>query len=243
MLLNQIIAVLNGKKTRCQKGITEVYHTLQREDVFSGLVRTYQPKDDEGDRLPTERVAVRETVSDSIAAVSELLTELIDAAATQEAGNQSAVADIVVDGIAVAHGVPVTTMLFLEKQLVDLSTFVSKLPSLQADAKWEMDTSSGQYRSEPVQTIKTKKVPRVQVLYDATDKHPAQVQAYNEDVMVGTWTATRFSGAIPATEKEAMFKRVVKLQEAVKAAREKANSLEIEQVNIAKNLLNYVFAG
>ena len=33
--------------------------------------------------------------------------------------------------------------------------------------------------------------------YEATEKHPAQVETYTEDIKVGEWTMVKFSGAIP----------------------------------------------
>lgn len=41
-------------------------------------------------------------------------------------------------------------------------------------------------------------VPRNHVKAEATDKHPAQVEVYHEDVPVGYWTTVKFSGALPA---------------------------------------------
>lgn len=241
MKLNQIIAVLTGKKPRCERGITDIYQTLSQTAAFNGVVRTYQPKDDDGDKLPNEENRVKATVGESVEVLTELLGELIDAAATQEYGNTAAKADIAIDGQVIVPAVPVTAILFLEKQLINVATFVSKLPTLTNDTTWEQDPGTGLHRSRPVQTVKTKKVPKVQVLYEATDKHPAQVQAYNEDIVVGTWTTTHLSGAISEAEKKNLLAKVVKLQEAVKAAREEANSVEIDQVKIASKLLGYVF--
>jgi hypothetical protein len=32
---------------------------------------------------------------------------------------------------------------------------------------------------------------------EATEKHPAQVEVYHEDVVVGQWKTVKFSGALP----------------------------------------------
>jgi len=47
--------------------------------------------------------------------------------------------------------VPVTYLLFLEKQLTDLRTFVDKLPVLDPSVVWLQDPSSGDWRSEPAE--------------------------------------------------------------------------------------------
>ena len=90
---------------------------------------------------------------------------------------------------------PVTYLLFLEKQLADLHTFVKKLPVLDAAESWALDASTDCWATEPVQTLRTKKVPRNHVKAEATEKHPAQVEVYYEDVRIGYWTQTKFSGA------------------------------------------------
>ena len=79
------------------------------------------------------------------------------------------------------------------------------------------------------------------MLSEATEKHPAQVQVYHEDIVVGTWTTVRFSGALPATEIRAMLERVTKLREAVKMAREEANGLEVTDRRVGDAVFGYLF--
>src|SRR5262249_36542841 len=148
--------------------------------------------------------------------VSATLTRLFDVTATKDWANCVARADIVVDSRTIAAGVPVAHLLFLEKQLVDLHTFVKKLPVLDAAESWVRDDSTDSWRTEPVRTIRTKKVPRNHVKAEATDKHPAQVEVYYEDVPVGYWTTVKFSGALPAKRVNEILDRVVALQAAVK---------------------------
>jgi hypothetical protein len=62
---------------------------------------------------------------------------------TQDTGNQSARADIVVDGKVVLANVPVTSLLFLDKQVNDLETFVSKLPTPDPAEEWTHDPNTG----------------------------------------------------------------------------------------------------
>ncbi|MEV0352079.1 hypothetical protein AB0H88_40475 [Nonomuraea sp. NPDC050680] len=110
-----------------------------------------------------------------IADVAKALTRLFDVTATKDWTNATAKADVVVDGETLISGAPVTYLLFLEKQLVDLHTFVSKLPTLDPAETWSFDDNAETWRTEPVKTTRTKKVPRNHVLAEATDKHPAQV--------------------------------------------------------------------
>jgi DNA replication initiation complex subunit (GINS family) len=148
---------------------------------------------------------------------------------------------VTVDGKTILAAVPVTHLLFLEKQLVDLATLVGKLPTLDPAENWSHDPATDMYRSEPSETTRTKKVPRNHVKAEATKEHPAQVEMYYEDVTAGYWTATKFSGAISAADKNAMSERIRKLQDAVKLAREEANNIETKNQSTGGQILGYIF--
>ena len=173
---------------------------------------------------------------------TETLTKLFDVVATKDWANCQAKADVVVDGQTLLSAVPATHLLFLEKQLVDLHTFIKKLPILDASETWVFDQSADCWATEPIMTTKTKKVPRNHVKAEATEQHPAQVEVYYEDVTVGNWRTIKFSGALPATRVNELLARVEKLQEAVKFAREEANGMEVEDVKTGEAVLGYLFA-
>lgn len=239
--LNQIIAVTQGKKTKTQAVMTELYKRLQNEDLFNGLTKTYEPVDDEGEKLPTEKKLNQLNVPDVIKEARGVFGELIDTIYTQDSANCEAKADVVVDGKVVATEVPVTHLLYLEKQLVDLRTFVSKLPILDASFEWELDDNTGTYRTAPMTTIRNKRVFKNHVKAEATEKHPAQVDTYQEDVRVGEFKTTKLSGAVPSKSRKEMLTRVDKLVDAVKVAREQANNAEVVSKKIADGLLSFVF--
>jgi hypothetical protein len=239
--LNQIIAITAGKKSQAHKTITEAYQNLQKASLLEGISRTYKPRDDEGEQLPQEKKLVQSRVKDAVRSVVTALTELFDIVATQDQANCQARANVQVDGVVVLKAVPVTTLLFLEKQLVDLHTFVEKLPTLDPGEAWGYNPDVDLYASEAYQTTKTKKVMKNHVKAEATKEHPAQVETYTEDVVVGYWTTIKFSGAIPAKEKNELLDRVRKLQEAVKLAREEANGMEVETRKIGAAVLQHVF--
>ena len=239
--LNQIIAISAGKKSQAHKTITDAYQNLQKSGLLDGISRTYKPKDDEGEQFPAEKKLVQQKIRDVTSSVVAALTELFDVVATQDHANCLAKADVVVDGVTVLKDVPVTTLLFLEKQLVDIHTFVDKLPTLDPAEAWSYSTDVDHYVSESYQTTKTKKVLKNHVKAEATKEHPAQVETYTEDVIVGYWTTVKFSGAIPAREKNEILDRVRKLQEAVKCAREEANNTEVELKKIGAAVLQFVF--
>ena len=241
--LNQIIAIQAGKKTQAKETLTEAYHLLKKPELLNGLVRTYQPRDEGGEMLPDERKAVQVKINDLISKVTADLTEMFDVVATQDWSNCQAKADVVVDGRKLLASVPVTHLLFLEKQLVDLRTFIDTLPVLDTSEEWEYKPEADCYVSRPTRYNRSKKVPKNHIKYEATKEHPAQVEMYMEDVWVGTWTATKFSGAMPAADRKAMLERVRKLLDAVKSAREEANGLEVKPQKVGATLLGWIFDG
>ncbi|GHO93432.1 hypothetical protein KSF_034800 [Reticulibacter mediterranei] len=241
MKLNQVIAIEKGTKSRSLQDLTEAHHTLQKPALLAGIARTYRPKDEEGEQFPPESTRVQVKAEDVIRKTSEVLTKLFDVVATKDWANCSAKADVTVDGTVLLSQVPATYLLFLEKQLVDLHTFIKKLPVLDASETWTFDPSADYWATEPMQTIKTKKIPRNHVKAEATEKHPAQVEVYYEDVVVGTWRTTKFSGALPANRVNELLNRIEKLQEAVKFAREEANNMEVTEQKVGAKVFQYLF--
>jgi len=242
MKLNQVIAIEKGAKSRSLQELTEAHHKLQKPALLAGISRTYRPKDEEGEQFPPESTRVQLKADDIIRETSESLIKLFDVVATKDWANCQAKADIVVDGNVLLAQVPSTYLLFLEKQLVDLHTFIKKLPVLDASESWIFDPSADCWATEPVQTLKTKKVPRNHVKAEATEKHPAQVEVYYEDVVVGTWRTIKFSGALPAKRINELLARIERLQEAVKFAREEANGMKVEEQKLGDKIFKYLFS-
>ncbi len=240
--LNQIIAVEKGVKSRSFEELTAAHHALQKTALLSGISRTYRPKDEEGEVLPPESTRVQAKAEDINRQTIEIMTRLFDVVATKDWTNCKARADVVVDGKTLLSQVPATYLLFLEKQLVDLQTYIKKLPVLDPAESWVFDASADCWATEPVQTTKTKKIPRNHVKAEATEKHPAQVELYYEDVVVGYWKTVKFSGALPAKRVNELLERLEKLQQAVKYAREEANSIEADEQKVGEKVLKFLFS-
>lgn len=239
--LNQIVAVEKGVKAAVRDDVTKVYHKLQKPVLLAGISRKYQPKNDEGETLPEENTKVQLTADQVLYEASKSFTRLFDVTATKDFANTKAKASVVVDGNALVLDAPVPYLLFLEKQLTDLHTFVTKLPVLDPSETWTFDSNAGAFRADTVETTRTKKVPRNHVKAEATDRHPAQVELYYEDVVVGTWATTKFSGALPGNRVRDLLDRVEKVQEAVKFAREEANVTEVDDKHVGQAVFDYLF--
>lgn len=240
--LCQVVAIEKGMRKEIYERVTKVYHALAKPDLLSGFSKTYQPRQEDGDSLPPESKKVQLTVPDALAEIARELTRLMDITLVKDIANTTANADVVVDGVTLVKDAPVPYLLFLEKQLQDIHTVISKLPVLDPSKDWRESSASSQFQTEPVLTVRTKKVMRNHVKAEATEKHPAQVEVYNEDIPVGDWSLVNFSGCVPETRVRTLANRVEKLMAVVKMAREDANSHEVFDAKCGENVFNYLFA-
>lgn len=241
--LNQVVAAEQHVRQRAQAGITKIHQQVQKTALTGGLSRTYRPRNDDGETFPSESTRVQLKVEDSLTDISSHLADLFDVVATKEWGNQDATADIEIGDRILLADVPVTYLLFLEKQLVDVATHIAKLPTLSQDDEWNWDEGQQVWRTPQTTTNRTKKVYRNHVKAEATERHPAQVEIYTEDETVGYWDLVKFSGAVPPARVRELSARVSELQVAVKHAREKANSREIDAQHVGEVLMDYVLSG
>ncbi len=239
--LNQVLAVERQTKSRAHSELTRLHKTSLKPALFNGMSKTYEPLDEDGEHFPPESQLVQQNVPDTLKATQKTLSALFDITATKDSANQAAKADLLVDGNLILKGIPATTLLFLEKQLTDLHTFVQKLPVLDPAHKWKFDEEASLYKTAEQLTSKSKKVHKPIVLAQATEHHPAQTQLVIEDQLVGHWTRTGLSGAIPGVEKTKILERIEKLQKAVKFSRESANQVEAPQQNISGKVFGYLF--
>jgi hypothetical protein len=238
--LNQIIAIEKGVKSRVYGEVTNLHKESQKAEPYTGLAKTYRKRDEDGEDFPPEQKKVRLSATDVLRRLGHLETELFDVEATKEWSNTGARADVTVDGRVLVERAPVTYLLFLEKQLSDIRTFVDKLPTLDDAEEWTQDPNSGLFRTERVTTHRTKKTPKVVVKYEATKEHPAQTELVHEDVVVGYWESVKYSGALPAPRKAVLLERVDKLLRAVKMAREQANDLECVRMEVGATVFGWL---
>lgn len=240
--LAQIVAVVQGVKTRTEKALTAAHHLTQRPQPFVGITRIYQPRDEDGEPMPAETAQIQARVPEIIQDVATTWARMVDVVATQDVANCQAFGDIVIDGEVLLAHVPVTHLMWLEKQVINLRTFITKLPVLDIAQTWTWNPDVQGYETLPVQTTRTKKQPRNHVKAPATDKHQAQVDVWMEDVVVGYWTRIDYSGAIPTAQVLDMAERVEKLLDAVRFAREQANQVSVTDFAAGTPLVQYVFS-
>jgi len=239
----EIIVIERGVKSAAMRKITNIYHGAQQSGRFVGMTKQYTPKDDDGEIVPTETRRVQTTVQKEIEAVFAVMSEWLDVAATRDVGNCVARADLVLNGTVLLKQVPVHFLLFLEKQLTDLRTFIAALPVLDPAEAWFWDEEVELYKTAPRVTTRsvTKVVPLV--LLAPTDKHPGQAQTVKEQIQTGTFLETKMSGAIKESAQQLLLRRVDELYQAVQVAREVANKTHISVVKAGDVILDYIFKG
>jgi len=238
--LTVVLGLLKGAKARAHANVSNLHHQSVKPALYAGQIRTYAPRDDEGEQRPSESQKVQLKATDVLAEFAEQLSRHWDLALWRDQGNTQARADVVVDGVALLTDVPATFLLFLEKQLNDWRTAITKLPTLAPDQTWSLDGATGLFRSEAIKSVSTKKTLRNHLLAKATDKHAEQVKTYEEDVPVGDWTTIKLSGALTVTRQRELVDRLDKLADAVKTAREQANLTEVEEPKVAETLFDYL---
>ena len=229
MRLHQLLAVEKDIKNEALRVVTAFYQKIEKNPLLSGISRRYRAVTEEGEKLPPESTIVQLRVEETLPEVQKALTALFDLVLAKEDANQGAKADIVVDGVTIMAGVPVCALLFLEKQVTDIATLVDKLPVLDPSERWEKDAAQNCWATSPVETHRTKKIPRPFIKSPATDKHPAQVEVVHED-------------EVPADRKAALKTRVAKLRQAIKVAREDANTARVSERKMGDAILGYLFA-
>ena len=112
---------------------------------------------------------------------------------------------------------------------------------------FEPDPNEGEgvFKARDDERPRTEKQFKFVVMVPSTDKHPAQVKEYMEDVPVSAAITQEWSSLITVSAKGDMLDRVEGLLQAVKKARAKANEVEVDQRQnkIGSSVLNYVFNG
>ncbi len=242
--LGQAIAIEADTRKATKRKLTDAYHALQAKDAFEGIVGEYQPLVDGAEQLPDEGKLVQATAEDLITEAYHALAKMLDATAARDYTNASgtAKADVIVNGQTIIKDAPVSYLLWLEKELEDIRTFVQNIPVHSPTTTWELaEGTRGIYKSAPAKTARQVQQHKVVTLAPATEHHPAQVQLVAEAVTHGIWTRTRFTGAVPVSRREGILSRIAALKTALHVAREQANRVEALTPAVGSQVLNYIF--
>lgn len=218
----------------------------KKTNLFSGSTRELQLYDGDANlEFAPEIDKLDETVPSKLDYISQSVTRYWDLILQKEVTNQSARASIKIGDADLCGGAefPATFLLGLEKKLANLRVIYTRLPTLAPGKEWEKDASLGEdtwKAKDPEITFKTKKEVQHKILDKATDKHPAQIERWTEDVKVGKYTKNLWSGAITPARKSEMLEKIDQLIVATKQARMRANQAEVVKDKIGKDLFDFI---
>ena len=240
MQLHQLLTLVTGIKNRNYKEVTDISKLFQKPDLFSGHSRVYTPKNTGDETYPDDSKNPQCNVKDLLNRIVKLEADIWDSRAARDFTNMGAKADVVVNDIILVKDAPVTWLLDMEKQMNDLRKIVELIPILDNAQVWTEDTNSGIYRSGITKTHKTKKVEKVVVLLEQTQYQQGKAEIRPEDITVGYWDQTNFSGAMPATTKKKILERINVLADAFKMARGQANKVEVQLQDVGRSIFDYI---
>jgi len=249
--LHELLAVDRDLANAARIVVEEATNTFTKKtDHFLGNIKTLELFDEARKQEESgfaEEKNITTTVNQKLDYVAESLIRYVDVLAQKEKTNQEAKADIILeDGTIFLKDMPATMLLSLENYLEKWRLMYHSIPTLQPGVDWELDATQGEgvYKSaKPEIRNKTEKVIRHKVLYDATDKHPAQIEKWTEDAPIGRFINVRWSGMISPAEKSKILGRIDSLIAAVKKSRMRANTQEVVKVSVGKRIFDYINKG
>lgn len=246
--LHELLAVEADKQALFKSRVDETVSIFSgKPDLFLGTEKHLESLSDELDENTLsgfdEFHELTTTVKDKLRQTFEFVNEYVDVNLQKEVTNQTAKADLVLDGITIATGLPATFLLGLESKLKTIRVMFEAIPVLAPGIAWVPDPGKGAdvfKTKNPQKKFKTAKTFKHKVLYEATDKHPAQIEKWEETVNVGMYVQTVWSGMITSAEKAIMLTKLDKLIQATKQARQRANCEEVQERKIGLELMNYL---
>jgi len=233
--IHQLVAVLDGAKKQAHKSVSRIHHESQKTELFAGQAREYRVVDEAGEQLPPDSKKVQRTVREFVEDAKRAWTGWINDQVSLDMANTQAFCEVF--GVKV----PAVTTIFIQRRLEDWRTMIEKLPTLPPEKNWSWSGDRNCFVADEEKTRKTGKVPRAHVLYEATEKHPAQVEQYFEDITVGWWHVRYMSGCIPEEVKKEWLDNINSSIREVKQARGKANEADVKRIDFAKALHSRIF--
>lgn len=245
--LHEVLAVEADLSKVSSNLVSESKRSFGKDHLFTGDVKLHKLFNEEQQHQaqPPQERKVESTVRENLNYLfNEGLIPYWDAVAQKDDANQRAQADIVVNGEVLCKNVAGTTLLGLESKLSSLLDLFKSIPTLAPGVNWTTAANErdGIFIAPKDTRLQSVKEPDFKVLYKATDKHPAQIKEFERVVNVGAFEVTAYSGMISSVEKAEYIKRLQTLIGAVKQARQRANTVEVNDVHIGKALTDFLLS-
>lgn len=246
--LHEILAVESDLEGSARRVMEEAAVTfVKRADHFTASYRKLRIFDELlKDQETEEHKAMVTTVPDKLGYMLRSVGKHYDASFQKNVANTVAKADLVVDGEVLATDVPATFLLGLETKLKKLREVYEKIPTLSPGVDWEPDSAKGPniYKAaHKDKKFKTAQTINHKILVEPTEHHPAQIERWTEQVPVGEYALTAWSGMLSPSQKSVLLGRIDALIRGAKRARSKANNTDVPKVKISESLFNFIHAG
>jgi hypothetical protein len=243
--LHELLAVEGDLHGIAKKMMDETIKTFGKPEHFQGYHKHLEMfnEEEQGKVVADEYKEMVTTVPDKLEYLGKSVANYFDAVLQKEATNQNAKADLVIDGVVIGTDVPATFLLGLENKMKELRNVLEAAPTLPPGNAWEKDETlgNGVYRLvNPVVTMKTAKQIQHKVLYQATDKHPAQIEKWDEQVNVGKYITNVQNGMLSPADKSRILGKCDKLIQAVKKARMQANNTDVVSATIGEKIFDFI---
>jgi hypothetical protein len=247
--LFELLAAEKTLSSAADKLVKETVAKFQKADqYFRGHMKTLKMLEDTPQNKAIENAARDEKqISTSVGETLEYTfahwAKAEDCIYQKNATNQTAVADLMFRGALVEAKVPVDELMGLEARLKDLRGMIDQMPTLDASKDWEQDPNRGAgfMRTKTVDsTTKTEKVMTAVVLYEATEKHPAQVKEASSDKVIGEFQTRYLSGCATTVGKSEAIKVIDELIVECRQARNRANTVDTVNVTIGTKLTSLI---
>ena len=241
--LHEVLAVEGDLEGTFKKLSLETHKTFSKPALFTGMHKTCEMFNEGDIAPPDEHQEMTTTVREKLEYLAKAGVKYFNTVFSKDATNCVASANVEVDGKVLLENVPATFLLGLENKLKKLREVYESIPTLQQGIKWEKDETLGEgvYVSvHPDVKLKTAKQFKHQVLYEATEKHPAQIEKWEEQVPVGQYITNIHSGMFTPARKSEVLGKIDKLIQAVKKARQRANTTELVKRDVGNTIFDYI---
>jgi len=251
--LYELLALEPEKKANAERARSQTVESFRSgQSHYTGMRRTFKPfAVDEakgeyaGERLEAETQLVKTVVGELEKTLAQT-GEAFDVSYQIDEANTQARADLVVDGVVLAEKVPATYLLQLEKRLRELRAMLKEIPTLDPVRTWHADPAADKkhvLRADPVVTVRKQRARKYNVMYEATKEHPAQIDVVEVDEPIGEIRSYDWTGMISPGKKAAVLEQTDRLIEAVKTARARANTVEIDPgKKISQKLFEHILS-
>lgn len=251
-----LLAVVPDLENRAKTTLASVLNSFtKRLELFQGYQKSLKmfSVDGSGNEAAIQAVEasgsefheVSLTVTEALKNLESDVSNFYKVLAQKEVTNQLATADVLLpDGKMLIEKAPATLLLALESKLDKLREVYQSIPVLKTGTSWVKEDTQreGVFRAmNPEVRIKTENKKRFQETSKATDRHPAQVAAWDENVPVGEFTTQHWSSMLPVHKKTQILDRIDVLIQAVKKARMRANNVDVPEFpDVGKAIFGYL---